>query len=92
MCGACERVCTCAFVRVNVWCACLGLCARENFRVSFPIHPPTSHPLHFGRFIPTVSLQFLHVLRDCFPNHHMLLADFDSLPGGCACGDVRVWV
>jgi hypothetical protein len=32
-------------------------------------------------FVPTVQLQFLHVLKRYFPNHHLLLADFNFLPG-----------
>lgn len=41
-----------------------------------PFAPNLTKP----EFIPTRQLQLLEVLRDKFPNHRVLMSDFDTLP------------
>lgn len=43
---------------------------------SMPFAPNLTKP----EFIPTRQLQLLEVLRDKFPNHRVLMSDFDKLP------------
>ncbi|GAA5930269.1 type II protein arginine methyltransferase [Sporobolomyces koalae] len=43
---------------------------------AMPFAPNLSKP----EFIPTRQLQLLEVLRDKFPNHRVLMSDFDKLP------------
>ncbi|POM70918.1 Hypothetical protein PHPALM_12586 [Phytophthora palmivora] len=37
-------------------------------------------PVLNSAFIPTGAMQLLHTLRTAFPKHHLIAADFDSLP------------
>ncbi|GAA5949057.1 hypothetical protein JCM3765_003997 [Sporobolomyces pararoseus] len=47
---------------------------------SMPFAPNLTKP----EFIPTRQLQLLEVLRDKFPNHRVLMSDFDRLPDAVA--------
>ncbi|GAA5895953.1 type II protein arginine methyltransferase [Sporobolomyces salmoneus] len=47
---------------------------------SMPFAPNLTQP----EFIPTRQLQLLEVLRDKFPNHRVLMSDFDKLPDAVA--------
>ncbi|CAI5713579.1 unnamed protein product [Peronospora effusa] len=38
-------------------------------------------PVLNSAFIPTGAMQLLNTLRTAFPKHHLIAADFDSLPG-----------
>ena len=42
--------------------------------------PPPEHERHLSAFVPTGALKMLHVLRDSFPSHRFIAADFDYLP------------
>lgn len=46
-------------------------------RHSFPLAPNLTE----AEWIPTRMMQFFDILRDCFPAHRLIVADFDSLPG-----------
>ena len=48
----------------------------RRLRAALPFAPNLSQP----DYIPTRLLQFLHILRDKFPRHRLLLSDFSSLP------------
>ncbi|CAH0513691.1 unnamed protein product [Peronospora belbahrii] len=37
-------------------------------------------PVLYSSFIPTGAMQLLNTLRTVFPKHHLIAADFDSLP------------
>ncbi|GAA5871839.1 hypothetical protein JCM16303_000894 [Sporobolomyces ruberrimus] len=47
---------------------------------AMPFAPNLTKP----EFIPTRQLQLLEVLRDKFPNHRVLMSDFDKLPDAVA--------
>ena len=42
--------------------------------------PPPDHERLLSAFVPTGALTMLHVLRDSFPSHRLIAADFDYLP------------
>lgn len=48
----------------------------RTLRQQLPFAPNLSKP----EYIPTKSLQFMEVLRDKFPQHRLLMSDFDALP------------
>jgi hypothetical protein len=41
-------------------------------------------------FVPTGAIQLMHVLRDAFPRHRLLVADFDQLPPSNAPRDANL--
>jgi len=43
---------------------------------TIPFAPNLTRP----EFVPTRQLELLEILRDKFPNHRVLMSDFDSLP------------
>lgn len=48
----------------------------RSLRQQLPFAPNLSKP----EYIPTKALQFMEVLRDKFPQHRLLMSDFDALP------------
>lgn len=59
---------------------------QANSILSYPLlqrlrnYLPITSNLSKAEFIPTRLVNFLEVLRDKFPRHHLLLSDFCSLP------------
>ncbi|KDN52109.1 DUF185-domain-containing protein [Tilletiaria anomala UBC 951] len=49
---------------------------RKVLSDHFPIYPNLTRP----HYLPTASLRLLHILRDYFPLHRLVLSDFSSLP------------
>lgn len=52
------------------------LSVKNRLRQLLPFAPNVSDP----EFLPTMQMYFLEILRDKFPQHRLLLSDFDSLP------------
>lgn len=52
----------------------------ERFVTNLFNAPPPETERVLAAFVPTGALQMLHVLRDSFPQHRIIAADFDFLP------------
>ncbi|KAJ3417217.1 hypothetical protein HDV05_006423 [Chytridiales sp. JEL 0842] len=50
--------------------------SRRKLRMAFPFAPNLSKP----EFLPTMCLLFVDTLKEYFPNHRLVLSDFDQLP------------
>jgi hypothetical protein len=48
----------------------------QRIHSKFPLSPNVTE----CEFVPTMQFRFLEILRDKFPNHRLILSDFDSLP------------
>ena len=55
---------------------------RYQFTSSGLIFQPFFDELHNSEFVPTGSLLFFQKLADYFPNHSLILSDFDSIETG----------
>jgi hypothetical protein len=48
----------------------------RKLRLALPFAPNMTQP----EFLPTMCMQFLDTLKQYFPNHRLILSDFDQLP------------
>lgn len=48
----------------------------KKLRALLPFAPNLTE----AEFLPTMAMELFHVLRDYFPKHHLVLADFSMLP------------
>ncbi|KAJ3195726.1 hypothetical protein HK101_011238 [Irineochytrium annulatum] len=61
-------------------------CGVESEALRYPFLRKLRQSLPFApnltdkEFLPTMAMRFLEQLHTCFPNHRLILSDFDSLP------------